>query len=73
LDTNTANRRGTVALSPNLVRFSTFNSTTKDFDSKFNSDRKPQYTEDVTTGMRYGKIPERGGAKNPYSQTNPFP
>lgn len=23
--------------------------------------------------MRYGKIPERGGAKNPYSEANPFP
>lgn len=23
--------------------------------------------------MRYGKIPERGGAKNPYSEVNPFP
>lgn len=23
--------------------------------------------------MRYGKIPDRGGAKNPYSEHNPFP
>lgn len=39
------------------------------------SNKKGAYVDDydLTTAMRYGKIPERGGAKNPYSEHDPFP
>ena len=46
---------------------------TKNHSPSYNKNRNLVDDYDYTTAMRYGKIPERGEAKNPYSESHPFP
>jgi hypothetical protein len=67
------NRKSTVGVSPSAAKFTSMNYNKTRETFKFTSTGKHIDNHDYVTGMRYSKIPQRGGAKNPYSQANPFP
>ena len=72
LDQDRSGRNSFIGLSAQ-VSSKTSQFTTRNHSPQ--SGKKGNFVDDheYTTAMRYGKIPERGGAKNPYSENNPFP
>lgn len=72
-----AERKSTIGISSSAAKHNSFKSTnhTRNYASfKYTASAGKVYDDyEYTTGMRYSKIPDRGGAKNPYSQANPHP
>lgn len=71
----TTHRKSTVGGSPSAARFTSMKSQNRTTGSFKYTSSRGEYIDDheYVTGMRYGKIPDRGGAQNPYSESNPHP